>query len=83
MKSFLTLLIACAFVSSCNKEPTKPYTLDTCLISGKKLGEHGTPYVFSIDGQEIKLCCESCLEEFNSNANKLLKEIAAKSKTAK
>lgn len=66
--------------TSCNKTPDKPYLLDTCPISGKKLGDHGEPYVFSRNGQEVKLCCEACLEEFDANADKLLKEIAAKSK---
>ena len=75
------LLPALGFLAvSCSKAPSKPYPLDTCLISGKKLGDHGEPYTFSRDGQEVKLCCEACLEEFEANADKLLKEIVAKSK---
>ncbi len=66
--------------SSCSKAPAKPYPLDTCPISGKKVDDHGEPFVFSRNGQEVKLCCEACLEEFDANADKLLKEIAAKSK---
>jgi len=68
------------FASGCHKAPAKPYPLDTCPISGKKLDDHGEPYVFSRKGQEVKLCCEACLEEFDANEDKLLKEIAAKAK---
>ena len=78
---FLLLLAASAMLFSCGPEAKpKPYPLDTCLISGNKLGAHGEPYVFVRDGQEVKLCCEPCLEDFNQDPAKYLAEIAAKSK---
>jgi len=45
----------------------KPYLRDKCLVSDKKLGEMGKPYVFTHEGQEIKLCCKSCLKDFKQN----------------
>ncbi|MBL9143445.1 MAG: hypothetical protein JNM99_07145 [Verrucomicrobiaceae bacterium] len=81
MLSRIILVAVLGFIASgCNKAPAKPYPLDTCPISGKKLNDHGEPYVFSRNGQEVKLCCEACLEEFDANADKLLKEIVDKSK---
>lgn len=67
-------------LTGCQRETGKPYPLDICQVTGEKLGNHGDPYVFVRDGQEVKLCCESCLEEYNANADKLLKELAAKAK---
>jgi len=54
----------------------KPYPLDTCVVSGEKLGgSMGDPYVFVQDGQEVKLCCKSCLKDFTKEPAKYLKKI--------
>jgi hypothetical protein len=53
----------------------KPYTLQTCIVSGDKLGGMGEPYVFVYQGREIKLCCKSCLKDFNADPAKYLKKI--------
>ena len=83
MISHLSLTtLACAMMAaltSCGPD-AKPYPLDTCLISGNKLGAHGEPYVLVRDGQEVKLCCEPCLDDFNKDPAKYLAEIAAKAK---
>lgn len=55
----------------------KPYTLDTCVVSGEKLGSMGQPYVFTHEGQEIKLCCKECLKDFKADPAKYTKKIAA------
>ena len=61
----------------------RPYPLDKCLVSGEKLGDHGKPYVFTHEGQEIKLCCEDCLKDFKQNPAKHMKAIAAAQKKEK
>jgi hypothetical protein len=43
----------------------------------------GGPYVFVKDGQQVKLCCEGCLDDFNEEPEKFLKEIAAKAPASK
>ena len=54
----------------------KAYPLDKCIVSDEKLGgEMGEPYVFTHEGQEIKLCCKPCQKDFNKNPKKYLKKL--------
>src|SRR4051794_39143029 len=53
----------------------KPYTLETCVVSGEKLGEMGKPYVHEYKGREIKFCCKSCLKDFNKDSAKYVKKL--------
>jgi len=53
----------------------KPYTLKTCIVSDEALGGMGKPYVFEHEGREIKLCCKSCLKDFNKEPAKFIKKI--------
>ena len=64
-------------------EKPKPYTLKTCVVTGEKLGEMGDAYVFVYEGREIKLCCKSCLKEFNKEPAKYIKKIEAAEAEAK
>lgn len=67
-----------------NSEKAKPYPLKTCVVSDEKFGgDMGEPYVFTHNGQEIKLCCKSCLKDFKKNPAKYLKKIEAAEKSAK
>ena len=52
----------------------KPYPLNTCLVSGEGF-DHGKPYTFVHDGQEIKLCCKDCLADFNKEPQKYLSKL--------
>lgn len=58
------------------KDAAKPYPLAKCLVSDEKLGEMGKPFVFTHEGQEIKLCCKSCQKDFNKAPAKYLKKLA-------
>ncbi len=74
--AFLAAPLA-AFAAEAKKDSNaKPYPLTTCVVSGEKLGEMGEAYTFEKDGQEIKLCCKSCLKDFNKNPAKYMKKIA-------
>lgn len=53
----------------------KPYPLETCLVSGEKLGSMGEPPVMIVNGQQIKLCCKSCLKDFKRESAKYLEKI--------
>lgn len=79
LPAVLALVLPLA-VTGCHRASAKSYPLDVCIVSGEKLGNHGTPYVFERDGQQVKLCCEGCMDDFNASAGKLLKQLAEKSK---
>lgn len=57
------------------------YPLDTCAISGKKLGSMGDPIIKVYDGREVRFCCGGCPKRFAKDLNKsfaaLDKKIAA------
>lgn len=55
----------------------KPYPLDKCIVTDEGFN-HGKPYAFVHDGQEIKLCCEDCMADFKKEPAKYLKKLAAK-----
>ena len=64
----------CLSAADKEKKP-KPYPLDKCVVSDEKLGEHGKPYVFTHEGQEIKMCCKDCLKDFKKEPAKYMKKI--------
>jgi hypothetical protein len=66
------------------KASAKPYPLKTCIVSDEKLdGDMGKAYVFLHEGQEIKLCCKSCLKDFNKDPAKYIKKLAEAQKSGK
>jgi YHS domain-containing protein len=88
-KTLTAVVLAAAFLAgpmlagaaeSKSKEKAKPYTLKTCIVSDEKLGEMGDPFVFTHEGQEIKLCCKSCKKDFDKDPRKYLKKLEAPKK---
>jgi YHS domain-containing protein len=56
----------------------KPDLLKICPVSGDKLGgDMGDPYVFTYQGQEVKLCCSMCKAKFDKDPAKFMKQIRA------
>ena len=55
----------------------KPYPLKTCVVSGEEIDDKGSmkPHSFVHEGQEVKLCCKSCLKDFNKDPRKYIKKI--------
>jgi hypothetical protein len=54
----------------------KAYPLKTCIVTDEELDKDA--YVFVHEGQEIKLCCKPCREDFDKEPAKYLKKLAAK-----
>ena len=52
-----------------------PYLLNTCPVTGQKLGSMGEPIVKVVEGREVRLCCGGCIERFEANAAKYFAEI--------
>ena len=71
---------AAAEPTAADATPAKPDLLKTCPVSGEKLGEMGSPYVFSYKEQEVKLCCKGCKKDFDKDPAKYIKLIRAADK---
>lgn len=69
LAGLLALVTACA---STREAGVRPYPFDTCIIMDSKLGSMGDPITRVYDGQEIKFCCQPCVEEFERNPEEYL-----------
>lgn len=59
-----------------DKDPKgDPYLLDTCPVSGQKLGSMGDPIVKTIEGREVRFCCGGCVDRFEADTAKYFAEI--------
>jgi len=66
------------------EKKAKPYPLETCVVSGEKLGgDMGEPYVFTYEGREIKLCCKSCKKDFDKDPAKFVAKVDEAAKKVK
>jgi Cu(I)/Ag(I) efflux system membrane fusion protein len=52
-----------------------PYPLNTCPVTGEKLGSMGDPIVRVYDGREIRFCCGGCPGTFEKDNAAFLKKI--------
>lgn len=43
------------------------YPLDTCVVTGSKLGSMGEPDNRLYEGQLVRFCCSTCLKDFNDD----------------
>lgn len=74
-------LVVGLLARAADTNPPKPDLLTTCPVSGDKLdGDMGKPYVFTYQGQEVKLCCSSCKKDFDKDPDKYLAKIRAADK---
>ena len=94
MKMHITTLLAAitfailtaALAAQAEDKKPKPYPLKTCIVSDEEINDKGDmkPYAFVQDGREVKLCCKSCLKDFNKDKAKYMAKIeAAEKKKAK
>lgn len=51
------------------------YPLTTCVVSGDKLGGHGPIYDLVYQNRLVRLCCEGCVSDFESEPDRYLKKI--------
>ena len=72
------LLVSAVTLSAADTKAKKPagYPLETCVVSGEKLGSMGAPYVHQYKGQEVQFCCKGCLSDFNKEPAKFMKMVA-------
>ncbi len=61
--------------STAKADKQNAYPLDTCVVSGMKLGSMGEPYVHKVGDQEVRFCCKGCLPRFEKDPAKYLKKL--------
>lgn len=59
----------------------KSYPLDTCVVSGEKLGSMGEPVDYLYGTRLVRLCCKGCVKQVTKDAAPLLAKIDAATKT--
>lgn len=47
-------------------QTTKPYPLDTCLVTDEGLESKGGSFTLVHEGQEVKVCCVACKIAFTN-----------------
>ncbi len=57
------------------QKPT--YPLDTCVVSGEKLGKEGEPFDYVYKGRLVRFCCQSCTAAFEKEPAKYVAKIDA------
>lgn len=62
--------------SSTTTTGVKPYPLKTCIVMDEKLDKDAIAFVYQ--GQQIKICCEGCKEDFDKDPQAYLKKLAGK-----
>jgi YHS domain-containing protein len=65
-------------VAQASSAATPAYPLDTCVVSGEKLGEMGAPvdYIYKAEGKPdrlVRFCCTKCVAKFKNDPAKYLK----------
>jgi YHS domain-containing protein len=61
--------------ASTSAEAKSDYPIDTCVVSGEKLGEHGKVVKLEHEGREVAFCCQSCVKDFKADPAKYLKKL--------
>lgn len=67
LKRYTGIVIAATFVMGAPVASAASYPLDTCPVTGEKLGSMGEPIVKEYDGREIRFCCAGCPKKFESD----------------
>jgi YHS domain-containing protein len=51
------------------------YPLETCVVSGAKLGSMGDPVIHDYQGRQIRFCCAGCVKPFESDPEEYLNKL--------
>ena len=57
------------------KQAEDDYPLDTCIVTGAKLGSMGEPVEYHYNGREIRFCCKGCVGTFEKDPATYLKKM--------
>jgi YHS domain-containing protein len=56
------------------------YPVDTCVVSGEKLGAKGDPVDYIAGGRLVRFCCSGCVKEFEKDPRTYLDKLDAAAK---
>ena len=56
-------------------EQKDSYPLETCVVTGAKLGSMGKPFDYIHNNQLVRFCCGGCVETFEKNPDEYLKKL--------
>ncbi len=77
--SIIMACIAATLITSCATNTVtsgiKPYPLKVCIVTDNDINSMGDAQAFNYKGQQLKVCCEACIEEFNKNPAKYLSKL--------
>ena len=57
------------------KAQVKDYPLDTCVVTGEKLGSMGDPIDYVFGNRLVRFCCKGCIAKFEANPGKYLAQL--------
>jgi YHS domain-containing protein len=69
------LLLSLGTASAAPISNPATYPLDTCIVSGEVLGEHGDIATEEYDGREVRFCCKTCVKGFEKDQNSYLQKL--------
>lgn len=69
-------VVGCASTSEKSSASAKAYPLKTCIVTDDELDKDSPSFVHN--GQEVKICCDGCKEDFDKEPDKYLKKLAGK-----
>ncbi|HMP90984.1 MAG TPA: hypothetical protein PJ991_12340 [Kiritimatiellia bacterium] len=63
------------YASNVKTEVAEKYPINTCIVSGKKLGSMGDPFKYEYNGRIVMFCCDGCIGRFDKNADEYLTKL--------
>lgn len=57
------------------KQQSEVYPLETCLVTGGKLGSMGEPVNYVYNNRLVKLCCAGCIEQIEADPAKYIAKL--------
>jgi len=66
-------IVGCKTHEHMQSASSDSYPLTKCVVSGEDLGDK--PYVFTHNGQTVKLCCKDCLAKFDKDPDQYMAKL--------
>ena len=60
--------------------PVESAQVELCPVTGKPLGSMGDPVTVTVEGMQVRLCCEGCEARLRKNPSKYLSKLADQSR---